>query len=151
MKNIFYILSLALAFTAFTSCDDDDDTIISFAELPAKSQEFITTHFPNINVSRVEKDNDSYDVNLVNGFEIDFTLDGEWDNIDGHTQVIPASILALEPLNKMAEYVAINYPTSQIDEIDKDRQKNGYEIGLNNNPIELIFEWDGTFRTIDRD
>lgn len=151
MKNIFYILALTFAFTAFVSCDNDDDTIISFAELPAKSQEFITTHFPNINVSRVEKDNDSYDVNLVNGFEIDFTLNGEWDNIDGHTQAIPASILAIEPLNKIADYVTANYPNSQIDEIDKDQVKNGYEVGLNNNSIELIFEWDGTFRTIDRD
>lgn len=150
MKNIYYFLTLLFAFTTFISCSNDDEKIVDYSDLPIKSQLFLTTHFPDVNTSRIEKDNDSYDVYLVNGFEIDFNLDGEWDNIKGRTEVIPASILALQPINKMAEYVAENYTNSYINEIDKDFVKQIYEISLNNN-TELIFDWDGVFVMIDPD
>lgn len=150
MKNIYYFLTLLFAFTTFISCSNDDEKIVDYSDLPIKSQLFLTTHFPDVNTSRIEKDNDSYDVYLVNGFEIDFNLDGEWDNIKGRTEAIPASILALQPINKMAEYVAENYTNSYINEIDKDFVKQIYEISLNNN-TELIFDWDGVFVMIDPD
>lgn len=150
MKNIFYIITLLFTVTAFISCSNDDDKIVDYSDLPAKSQLFLTTHFPDVNTSRIEKDNDSYDVYLVNGFEVDFTLDGEWNSIEGRTQAIPASILALDPIIKMAEYVAVNYPGSNINEIDRDFVKQTYEVRLSDD-TELIFDWNGAFIRIDHD
>lgn len=150
MKNISYYLTLFFALTTLFACSNDDEKIVDYSDLPAKSQLFLTTHFPDVNTSRIEKDNDSYDVYLVNGFEVDFTLDGEWDSIKGRTQEIPASILDLDPIDKMAEYVAENYTTSYINDIDRDFVKREYEVKLSNE-TELIFDWEGAFIMIDPD
>lgn len=148
MKYIYYFLALALTFTTLFSCSNDDDEIVDFSLLPVKSQEFITIHFPDVNTSRIEKDNDGYDVYLVNGFEVDFTLNGEWNSIEGRTQSIPASILALVPINKMAQYIYENYTEASINGIDRDFEKKIYEVKLDSD-TELIFDWEGTFKMID--
>lgn len=147
MKKIALILGLvALVFT-FASCDDDD-TQVSYDSLPTTAKTFIETHFGGVTVRLVEKDNDSYDVYLSNGYEIDFDKQGTWDNVDGNYQKLPASFLALSPIDVIATYVATQYPSLFITQVDKDVEKNGYEVTLNNN-VELIFNWDGTFRSID--
>jgi Protein of unknown function (DUF2874). len=147
MKKILFLLAtIALIFTQ-TSCDDDDKRI-SFDRLPAESQLFIETHFQNVTIRFIEEDNDSYDVYLQNGYEVDFFKNGEWKNVDGNYQALPASLLSLTPFDIVSAYVNEQYPERFITEVDKDRQKNGYEVTLNNN-LELIFEWDGTFRNID--
>lgn len=149
MKKLLFTLSIITLVFTYTSCsDDDDDKKISYESLPAESRLFIETHFPGVTVRLVEEDNDSYDVYLSNGYEVDFDKQGVWKNVDGNYQQLPASILALSPLNIVSEYVQTTYPSQYIVEIDKDNQKNGYEVTLNNN-LELIFEWNGTFRTID--
>lgn len=148
-KLILSIFSIAILGLAFTSCDDDDKQI-SYESLPEVSRTFIETHFPGITARLVEEDNDSYDVYLNNGFEVDFDKQGVWKNIDGNYQQLPASFLALPPINVINDYVQSTYPNQFIIEVDKDLTKNGFEVTLNNN-LELIFNWDGTFRAIDVD
>lgn len=149
MKKIFFALGLFIAAISFVGCsDDDDDTAIAYKDLPAKSQVFLETHFPSINATSITKERDGYDVKLTNMFEIDFDLEGEWDDVDGKYQKLPDSFLATLP-QPILTYVSTTYPNLFIVEIDKDPVKNGYEVGLNND-LDLIFEWDGTFRTIDR-
>jgi hypothetical protein len=146
MKKLSFTLSLLIASFAFIACDNDDDRIISKDGLPTGAQTFLQTHFSSQEVRRVEKDYDSYDVYLANGFEIEFTLSGEWDDVDGRRQELPSSIIALLPANIPA-YVTENYPNQFIAEINK--EYFGYEIDLNNN-IELEFNTDGAFLRIDR-
>lgn len=146
MKKLLFTLSLLIASFAFISCDDDDDKTISKDDLPASAQTFVQTHFSSQEIRRVEKDNDSYDVYLANGFEIDFTLAGEWDDIDGKGKELPASIIALLPAS-IPTYITENYPNQLIVEINK--ENFGYEIDLDNN-IELEFDTNGTFLRIDR-
>lgn len=144
MKKILFTLSLLVASLFFISCDDDD-TVIGVEEMPTNAQTFLQTHFPSQEVRRVEQDKDGYDVYLQNGFEIEFTLTGEWDDVDGHGQQIPASIIALIP-ESIPAYVNENYPNQFIVEINKEHF--GFEIDLNNN-IELEFDANGNFLRID--
>ncbi len=144
MKKILFTFSFLILSLAFIACDDDDKTV-STSDLPATAQAFLQTHFPSQKVTRVEKDKDSYDVYLANGFEIEFKLSGEWDNVDGKGQQIPADIIALLP-NTIPSYIAQHYPNQYIVEINKEHF--GYEIDLNNN-IELEFDSNGTFLRID--
>jgi len=146
MKKLLFTLSILITSFAFVACDDDDDKIISTGDLPTTAQTFLQTHFSSQEVRRVEKDNDSYDVYLANGFEIEFTLAGEWDDVDGRGQELPSSVIALVPASIPA-YVTENYPNQFIVEINK--ENFGYEIDLNNN-IELEFDSDGTFLRVDR-
>lgn len=145
MKKLLFTLSLFIASFTLIACDDDDDLIISVKDLPTISQTFLQTHFPLHEAVRVEQDKDGYDVYLKNGFEIDFTLTGEWDDIDGRGQEIPASIMALIP-EAISSYVKTNYPNQFIVEVNK--EYFGYEIDLNNN-IELEFDTNGNFLRID--
>ncbi|MFV0328295.1 MAG: PepSY-like domain-containing protein [Dysgonomonas sp.] len=145
MKKVLFTVGLLIMSFAFIACDDDDDKVISVDNLPTNVQAFLQTHFASQEVRMVEKDNDSYDVYLINGFEIEFTLSGEWDDIDGRGQQIPASIVALIPTN-IPTYITTNYPNQFIVEINKEHF--GYEIDLNNN-LELEFDTEGNFLRID--
>jgi len=145
MKKV--LLALALLFGSFTfiACDDDDDKKLSVDELPEIVQIFLQTHFSGQEVRLVEKDNDSYDVYLINGFKVEFNLSGEWDDIDGQTMAIPQSILDLIP-ESISDYVTEHYSGFHISEINKERY--GYEIELNNG-LDLKFDSEGVFIGLD--
>ena len=42
---------------------------------------------------QVEPDGTLFEVNLSNGFEIDFTAEGNWLDVDGQTQELPQGIV----------------------------------------------------------
>ncbi|MBK5721625.1 PepSY-like domain-containing protein [Dysgonomonas sp. Marseille-P4677] len=145
MKKILLILSLFVVSFAFVSCDDDDDKKIALTDLPVNAQTFIQTHFPNNEVRLVTKDNDSYDVYLINGFEIDFDLSGEWDSIDGRGQLVPQSIMELIPAN-IAVYIKEHFAQGNITEVSKELY--GYEIGLNYG-LDIKFDFNGNFLMVE--
>ncbi|WP_231496796.1 PepSY-like domain-containing protein [Prevotella sp. 10(H)] len=145
MKKVFFVLSLFVASFVFVGCSDDDDVIVSFDDLPSPTQLFIKSHFPGEEVRLIEKDNDGYDVYLVNGYDIDFDKAGDWDDIDGHGKELPQSIINLIP-KAISDYVTQNYPDQFITEINKERF--GYEIELGNK-VELEFDTEGNFLRVD--
>lgn len=154
MRKLLFTLCLLLSISVFTACggDDDDEIVISVKDLPQVSQEFLSVHFPGAEVRLVEKDNDSYDVYLSNGFEIDFYLSGEWDSVDGISQAIPESVLKLVPENIPTD-VATRYPNSVIVEVNKEVIAgifSGYEVTLNHKDgVELKYDKEGNFVRID--
>ncbi|MFT3994151.1 MAG: PepSY-like domain-containing protein [Dysgonomonas sp.] len=153
MKKLLLALCLLFSTTAFTACGgDDDDVVISINDLPQVSQNFLSTHFPNIGARLVEKDNDSYDVILNNGFEIDFFLDGEWDSVDGISQPVPESVLSLLPAAILSD-LKTNAPNSKVVEVNKEIVRNvfvGYEVTLDHKDgIERKYDKEGNFIRID--
>ncbi len=146
MKRVlFWINVFILPLGLLSACDDDDDKVISYDKLPVTSQSFIESHFPGVEAVLVEKDDDGYDVRLSNGVEIDFNLNGEWDEVDGKNQELPEGIRSLIPAS-IVEYVTTNYPDQAIVEINK--EPYGYEVGLSN-AVELEFNADGEFIRVD--
>ena len=71
------ILSVMMTVLMATSAMADDK-VVSADTLPQSSQSFIAANFDGATVTYVEKDFDSYDVQLSNGIEIDFKRNGEW-------------------------------------------------------------------------
>jgi hypothetical protein len=80
-------------------------------------------------------------VYLTNGFEIDFTKSGEWDEIDGNINKLPQSIVDLLPAGIM-EYVEKQFTDQTIVKVNKEHF--GYEIELNDN-FEIHFNSHGDF------
>ena len=153
MKKIlftFSMIALAIFATSCSSDDDNDDKTIPYNNLPATAQTFSQTYFADATVRQVEKDNDSYNLYYTNGFEIDFYTNGEWKSIESSYQQFPASLLTLSPIDIINADVTKRYSGLYIIEIEKDTKKNGFEVKLNNN-VELIYEWDGTYRGVDID
>ena len=112
-------------------------------KLPDKAHQFLKQHFPNIQISNAEKEKGkhgktTYNVSLANGFEIDFDDKGEWYEVDGDHQALPAGIVP----NKIAEYVKRKHAGQQIVHIE--HNSKGYEAELTNGE-ELKFKPDGSF------
>ena len=147
-RNYLKFAVLALGALPLVACSEDDDntdeSIITAQELPEAAQSFLSTHFPQAEVSRVEMnttaDNDSsiYEVDLSNNFEIDFTAEGTWVDIDGNDQELPEGIV---PAN-ISAYLSQNYPDLLITGIDT--EANGYEIDLSSD-LDVQFDAEGNF------
>lgn len=75
---------------------------------------------------------------LSNNFEIDFTAEGEWVDIDGNNSEVPVEIIP----DNIAGYVTENYTDLFITGIDK--EPTGYEINLSND-LDVYFDQDENF------
>ena len=148
MKKLSLIIAtLLLSMPIFASCNDNDDQTINYNDTPTGVKEFITSHFANAGVRYVEKDWDSYDVHLKNGFEIDFNLQGKWTEVDANRADMPQSIIDLLPA-KIMEYLNGNYTNRRIESISN--RTYGYKIELTGNPdVEIIFDNEGNFQRFD--
>src|SRR5690606_16130703 len=114
-RNFLKFALLAITALPMISCSEDDDnsgeTIINAQDLPETVQSFIGTHFPAAEYSRIEKnataesDGSLYEISLNTNFEIDFTAEGAWVDIDGNGQEIPQGIVP----ETISTYVADNY------------------------------------------
>jgi len=144
MKKILFFVALFVVSAMFASCEKEE--VIPFSKLPSKSQVFVNTHFPDVEVTTVIRDKDGfekdYTVYLANGFKIDFERNGNWDEIDGFINPLPQSILDLLPAGIVA-YVTANFPNNTI--VAVDRERFGYEIRLSGTRLELKFNHNGGF------
>lgn len=142
MKKIFLLLISVIALSTFVSCDDKP---VTADNLPSKAKAFLNTYFPGIDILSVVKDEDGdYDVNLVDGTEVDFRSNGNWEKVDCHGKLMPSGFY---PAN-IDTYVTANYPGQYIEEIEL--ENNRYKVGLSDEfgwetEIDLIFDKNGTF------
>lgn len=150
MKRIIIIATLLVSTTSFASAAMrnilDGDKHISFSELPVKSQNFITTHFPNSEVAYVTMDRDlystDYDVMLSCGTKIEFNADGDWTEVDCQRMAVSDKIVPQE----LQAYVEKNYPTQEIRDIQRD--KRGWDIKLSSG---LELEFNNSYRLVEVD
>ncbi len=147
MKKTLFGLSL-LAMTSFSTISCDDDKVISEAELPKKSQDFISEYFAGKSYSRVEKEGKNYSVKLGepgSQIEVDFDADGNWMEVDGDDGIyIPTGFI----LPKIVDYVEDNHPNDGINGIEK--IASGFDVDLVVSDTDLIFNASGDFVRQDR-
>lgn len=119
-----------------------NDEDIAVAELPESIITFIETYFSEIAYKEVKKEKDDnrvkYEIELVNGFEMDFNEVGELTSISGDDLAIPDGIVP----SKITSYVTENYPDTVITDWDLDRRTQEIELS---NDVELVFDLDGNF------
>ena len=108
---------------------------VALSSLPQNTQDFISTHFKNVEVSYIERDWEEIEVYLANGTQVDFFPNGEWKEVKTYgnmpNTILPANVLAT--VNK-------TYPQAAIIKIEK--QFTIYEIKLNN-MMELYIDNNG--------
>ena len=138
---IFFTLLIGVSVKA-----TDLHRIITFEELPVKSQEFVTTYFSaqSIRFIRMEIDvtNTEYTVRFENGMEIEFNSTGDWEEVESHSACLPMGFLPASIL----DYLNRHHPGVCLHEISRGRHK--YEIEMSNG-IELIFNKNGEFLRYD--
>ena len=129
------ILSVMMTVLMATSAMADDK-VVSADTLPQSSKAFIASNFEGATVTYVEKDFDSYDVQLSNGTEIDFKRNGEWENVESMQTPVPTSILPAPVVTSVAKA----HPQATIMKVEKEH--GNFEIKLNN-MIELVISPSG--------
>lgn len=135
MKTI-KILMMTLLFALQTTACSGGDKVITFDELPAAAQAFISKYFGGKQVSLVKKDKDglktNYDVMLADGTKLEFDNKGEWKDVEAKTDGVPVELVPAE----ISSYVSKNYPGQRILQID--RHRSSFEVELSNR-LELKF------------
>lgn len=149
-NNVFslkkYSLSIIFVFLFYSCLLYGKETIITFMDLPEKSQTYIKTHFAEAASIKIKKSQNGlslkYEVKLNNMIELEFNSKGEITCVEGHIplpdSVIPQNIL---------EYVKKNYNDKYITEWKI--KKRIQEVELSNG-LELQFDLKGNFLRIDR-
>lgn len=102
------------------------DWIVPASSLPQKARTFINSTFPGVQIWKVERDGGKFEVKLSNGVDIDFTITGDWKDIDGGWVTIPFSVLPASVANTVKQ----TYPQAMI--IGAEKEWGNYKIKLNN-------------------
>lgn len=145
MKKLIFIAAL-MSSVLFFSCAKEKKTAVAFNQLPEAAQTFLNTHFSDLTVLSIIKDEDGreveYEVKYTDLTEVDFDRNGAWEKVERVNVSVPDAIIPAAILT----YVRTNFPANFIVEIDKDR--NGYDVKLNSG-LDLEFDRNGNFKRID--
>lgn len=134
MKKILLLLLSVIALNVYANTDIP----VTFAQLPQKAQQFIDKHFSSVGFLSAKQDDGEYEVMLKDGTKIDFTLQGDWKEVNCRVRAVPAAIVP----TAIAQYVKTNFPNNIITKIEK--KYNGYDIELETD-LELKFDKNGKF------
>ena len=145
MKKFFLSICLLASSVILATAAPDHDYVITFDQLPAVSQTFVTTHFAEAQVAYCMRDSHSFEVRLADASEIEFNLNGTWKEVDCKYKELPASVTALLP-DTIPAYVKANFPTAVITKVSA--KMWGFEIELNNG-LDVEFNTTGQFLKID--
>ena len=132
MKKIFTILAVSMAFAMTAKADDRP---VTYEQLPASAQAFISQYYPEDTVSYATRDDDfimpEYTVVLVSGVKIQFENNGSLDKITAKGGV-PSALVPVQ----IKDYVDRHYTDVVIREYEVGRRT--YEVKLSNG-MELKF------------
>ena len=138
MKKLLVILISFIALGAFVSCD----RVVSPEKLPAQAKQFLAAHFNGVEVLSVRKDGGQYETVLFDGTELEFTRGGKWIKVDCGLNPLPAGIL---PANT-TQYLTSKFPANFATHVKYEHKR--YEVELNND-LDLVFDKNGNFITVD--
>lgn len=132
MKRILTILAVSMAFAMTAKADDRP---VTFEQLPAVAQAFISQYYPEDAVSYATRDDDfvrpEYTVVLVSGVKIQFENNGSLEKISAKRGV-PSTLVPIQ----VKDYVDRHYRDVTIWEYEVGRRT--YEVKLSNG-MELKF------------
>lgn len=146
VKTLLTALSLFLSVCVAKASDE----IIAFETLPFSSQEFIKSNFEKMQIASTQKETtllglitDSYEVNFVDGSEVEFNSDGNWTKISIKNGEVPSNLIP----EKIKQYVKTNFKNHKI--VEFEQSEKGYKIELSND-MDLKFNKNFIFIGADR-
>lgn len=124
----------------------------NYSQLPDKAKHFISKHFKNVGVAKCEKffAKGQYEVELVNGVDIEFNLKGEVTEIDapGNT-FLPVAVVKDVMPHKSYNRLEKDGLTAKVESIEFKKGK-AYEVEVGiPAPDTFIFDIDGDFIAIE--
>ena len=132
-------MSLALL---LASCSDE---IMNDDEKPKEIIEYVSSHFPSLEILQIIKDFDglsfTYEVIIEENYYIEFSKKFKVLEVSG-IKKLPDSVIPAKILN----YVTENYPDNYIKSWELDDKNQQVEL---DNDVELIFNKRGDFLKID--
>lgn len=142
IKSLMTVALLVVAVVA-----NAQDKVITFAQLPKKAKNFVTTYYAADQVVLVKEESEllsgkSYDVKLRDGVKLEFDAKGEWTEVDAELKAVPVKIVPASIL----EYVKKSFPNNEIVQISRSSRKYSVEL---TNGIDLEFNKKGQFVRID--
>ena len=146
MKRLTIILAPLFVALSVLPASAGNDRIITVGELPAASQQFISTCFKEVEVSYAKVAEEWFDkeykVVFVDGSKVEFVRSGAWKEIDCKYGEVPAGAVSAP----IRDCVAARFPGRRIICIERDRRS--YDVKLDNG---LELEFDADFRLVDID
>lgn len=128
MKKLLIIGIAIISIATMSFCTKTDPT--------QKINEFVSTYFPQANITATVPDGREYDVMLSDNTKLEFDRKIEWKEIDcEHATIYTFVPSALVP-QQITAYVSQKYPNNTIVKISKDGRN--WDIELNND-IEIEF------------
>ena len=122
--------------------NDGEGQHINPATLPQAILDYIATTYPGTTIVDAEQYPNQFEIELNNGLELEFDLDGNFIELSGGCNDIPQSQLP----QTIQDWVSSNYPGVGYDDIE--RCPTEYEIKLDND-VEIIFDLEGNVIEID--
>jgi hypothetical protein len=150
MKKIILSLIAVFSISALAFNSNAKEVAVDIKSIPAKAQDFIAKNFSDKKVLSVVKDSEildtEYKVYFADRTSVNFSSKGEWKEVDGNKNCIPANVVP----SVIANYVAENYAGVCISkiEIDKELFDFQYKIELLNG-IDMTFDKNGAFLGFD--
>ena len=121
---------------------DDDDRVITFAQLPEAAQTFLKANFATKVPLLVTADWDDFTIRYESGEKIEFDRSGNWKDIECYNGKVPAEAVP----GQISSYISQNYPGKSI--IKLERHRSVYEVKLNNG---MEIEFNRNFQVVDVD
>ena len=113
--------------------------------LPDAVLSFLGTHFPTATIAKAEfeiQDN-CYEINLSNGYEVEVRPDGQWLKVDApNSAVIPESILRKLLSSKIIDHLKKKNVLGNVEEISYYPINGYYEVDIYNGK-DLWFDANG--------
>ena len=144
MKH-FLIAALSIVTLCSLAKADDDDSAISFAQLPQKAQAFVNANYSQADISYIvwERDDNEYSVFFNQGVKIEFNGRGDWKSVSG----IDISV-RFAP-NAIQRYLSEKHAGAKVMKIERDWGDNEIEVKLNTG-VEIKFDLNGNLKYYDR-
>lgn len=141
-----YLAFLFMAFLTLQTTFAGDIITQDAKQLPLVARNFINRHFTRPQISYIKIDSEflskKYEVVLSDRTKIEFDGDGEWEEVDGKRNNIPATIIPAH----IKQYVEANYPGVSFTKIERDRGEVEVEL---TNRLSLTFNKKGQLIDID--
>lgn len=123
-----------------TTASNCNQQAFKCCNLPKTAQNFVNDYYCGEKIANVKYEKKGeYKVTFANGQEVTFDKGGNWKELEAPYGYCVPDGVAPDFINK---YLVNNYPTSGINEIEKEGK--GYEVGLTSGQG-LIFSSNGEF------
>lgn len=135
MKKLFKILAVAMMIFMAVPSINAERLPMEVSKMPSQVQLFLNEYYPGATVKsgwakmmRPTSEPMYYRVNLANGTKMQFSLDGNWTNINSKAS---DAYVSIDLLPKAArDYISKNYPDAKIKAVKF--KKDFYRVTLNN-------------------